>query len=54
METQDFYITQILRQINFEKSSSSKTAISGTLTVLKFMKIKVQSLWHKMADIETL
>ena len=61
---QDFSVTQILREIIFEESRSSKTvifAILGALSfanlvnfsfqkVQKFIKIKIQSLEIKMAD----
>ena len=39
LKFQDFSITQILRQINFEESRSSKTAIFTILGAMEFVNL---------------
>ena len=38
-KVQDFYITQILREINFEDSTSAKTAVFAILWALNFVHL---------------
>ena len=44
MNYQDFSVTKILREINFEESISSKTAVFATLGALVFDKFGQFSL----------
>ena len=46
----DFYITQILREINFWGSRSAKSAILAHLVVLKIVCSKISGLTKNLLD----